>query len=136
MKNKGYILLITLLAIISIVIVPTIPHHHHQGLIHIGYDFSDEEECIQHHQDNDSGNDTCCNDDCKARFHFNKPSHDLDYSPQHFIIALLFDDYLIKYLINPHESELMCEDHFIESLHGTNVTSAFALRGPPCCFIV
>ena len=135
MKNRGYILIITLLAIIAIVIVPTIPHHHHQGLVHIGYDLADLNDCNEHNRDSESGDDTCCDDDCKARLHFNKPSHDYDYSPELVVIALLFDDYLIKFLLNPHESELACKHHFLESLHGTHITSAFSLRGPPCCFM-
>ncbi len=135
MKSKGLLLLIMLTAIIAIIVVPSIPHHHHQGMIHFGFSLTEQTECISHLNENDSNTDTCCHEDCLAKFDIQKPPQSFNCLPQLLVVSLLFDDYLLKYLLNPSLNELHNEYHFLESLHGTNITRAFALRGPPCCFV-
>ena len=127
--------MIMLTAIIAIIVVPYIPHHHHQDSMHFGFDLSEQTECIAHSHETGANEDTCCHDDCLAKFDIQKPPQNFNCLPQLLVISSLFDDYLSKHLLNSSHNELSNEYHYLESLHGTNITRAFALRGPPCCFV-
>ena len=43
-------------------------------------------------------------------------------------------DFIIENLLRPQERQLTNEYVYRESLHGTNITRAFALRAPPYVF--
>ena len=133
MKNNRFILLLMMWATIVLLIVPLIPHHHDGGLIHLSYNIDDSDTpCSKNHQESHSDDDSCCNDTtCKARFKSHAASMECSQAPHHFFIAILFDDYAIRRLLSPQKQGLAYCHHYIELLHGTNITSAFALRWPP-----
>ncbi len=140
--------------------VPLVPHHHHaDGVICMKNDLSgdplcsdhqqctNQQECAGHHQypsqqqcpghhQHNPENDACCNDECLTRFQTSVPASHIDLvQPQHGFVAILFTDYIIECLLKPQEQRI--KDYYVyrESLHGTNITRAFSLRGPPCLFV-
>ncbi|MBC8593435.1 hypothetical protein H8744_09290 [Oscillospiraceae bacterium N12] len=130
MRNKWYIICLLFFVSIIMLAVPIIPHHHHaNGLICMKHDVKPEAQCPahNHHQHSDS----CCDSECLTRFSSPAPTMQSDFSPHYVFIDTLFADLLIDHLLRPLEKQLNNEYVYRESLHGTNITRAFALRGPP-----
>jgi hypothetical protein len=60
----------------------------------------------------------------------------IDWSPQHTIIMVLFDDMTVDYLLSPQERMLRRHYVYIESLHSVNHTNHYSLRAPPAVGVV
>lgn len=134
MKNKRYIFYFLLFISILMLVVPIVPHHHHaNGAVCMKHDLTPENQCPahNHHQSNDS----CCDSECLARFHSPAPTTQSDFAPHFVLIDNLFTNLIIDHLLRPQEKQLNNECVYRESLHGTNITRAFALRGPPCIYL-
>ena len=133
LKNKRYILYFLLVISMIMLAVPVIPHHHHaDGMICMKPDVTPEAQCPAHNHHHE--NDSCCSNECLARFSSPVPNVQTDLGPQHVFIAILFTDFIIENLLRPQERQLTNEYVYRESLHGTNITRAFALRAPPYVF--
>ena len=114
--------------------VPVIPHHHHaNGVICMKHDIAPESSCPHHHHH--QANDSCCDSECMTQLNSSVPSIQVDHGPQHILIAILFDDNLLRNLFDPQERQLRDNYAYLESLHGTNISRAFVLRGPPCALV-
>lgn len=121
--------------------VPLIPHHHHaDGAICLKNDIGHSTDCDHHHaacthSHHQPDNDACCNDDCLTRFYTSTPTAQVDLGhPHHVFVAVLFTDYLIENILTPDAQRIKNYYVYRESLHGTHILSAFALRGPPALF--
>lgn len=97
------------------------------------HDVTPETQCPKHHHHHE--NDSCCSDECLARFSTLAPNMQIDLGPQHVFIAILFTDFIIESLLQPQEKQVTGGHAYRESLHGTNITRAFVLRGPPHAFV-
>ncbi len=146
MKPKRHIYFLLFVSILMLA-VPLVPHHHHaNGVICLKNDIATEQSCCGHQQPTDDQqscpghhhpeNDACCNDGCMARMETSVPTSQVDLGdPAHGFVAVLFTDYIIENLLKPQERRIKNNYVYRESLHGTNITRAYALRGPPCLFV-
>lgn len=134
MKNKWYIFIFMLIATMAMLSVPVIPHHHHANSnICLRHDNpSDDINCTHHGHNSQGENDTCCDENCQARLKYRTPDISSDIQVPQFVcfIALYCGD-LINHLLEFREQTLTLPSLYLESLHGTNIVSAFSLRGPP-----
>lgn len=125
----------TLMLIVSItmLIAPVMPHHHHSATeICMRHDINPDD--MHHHQQSNpehQDEDPCCNNDCMTKFHSLLSSIDIDWSPQHTVIMVLFDDFTISYLLAPQERLLKRNYIYIETLHSVTFTNHVSRRGPP-----
>ncbi len=147
MRKKGYIYFMLLVSVLMLA-VPLVPHHHHaDGAICMKNDIESDPLCTDHHSCTDHQqcpghhhhhpeNDACCGDECLTRLQTPVPASQVDLGhPDYVFVALLFTDYLIEHLFSLQERRIDNNYVFLDSLHGTNITRAFALRGPPCLFV-
>ena len=133
MKNQKYILSFLLLAIISLMVVPSIPHHHHfNGEIHISYaEVENDSNDENIHHDTQNGDDHCCDDSCQTRFNSRSPLKNINQTPSPIIIAMLFYEFANESLFQPQLHDVEHTYFYLESLHGADYTCASSLRGPP-----
>ena len=109
--------------------VPVIPHHHHaDGMICMKHDVTPEAQCPAHNHHHE--NDSCCSNECLARFSSPVPNVQTDLGPQHVFIAILFTDFIIENLLRPQERQLTNEYVYRESLHGTNIYPCLCASRP------
>ncbi len=147
MRKKGRIYFLLFVSILMLA-VPLVPHHHHaNGVICLKNDIATEQSCCGHQQQptdqqqscpghHHSENDACCNDDCMARMETSIPASQVDLGqPAPGFVAILFTDYIIENILKPQEQRIKNYYVYRESLHGTNITRAYALRGPPSLFV-
>lgn len=111
-------------------VVPTIPHHHHaNGLICMKNDVPLEAQCPEHHHQ--QKDDSCCNDECLTRFNSPTPTVQADGGPHYLFIAILFNDFIIENLLKPRERQIKNCYAYRETLHSTVINRATSLRAPP-----
>lgn len=131
-RNKRYIVSFLFFISMIMLVIPVIPHHHHtNGNICMKQDIPTENSCScsthRHHTDNEP----CCDSDCLTRLDTSTPSVQVDNSPHFVLIAILFNDVIIKDLFKPQERRINNDYIYRESLHGMYLSRAFGLRAPP-----
>jgi hypothetical protein len=118
---------------IAVLIAPVMPHHHHNATeICLRHDINPDD--MHHHQQSHpdhNDEDPCCNNECMTKLHSLTASSNVDWSPQHTFIMVLFDDFTISSLLAPQERLLKRNYVYIETLHSVTPTNQFSRRGPP-----
>jgi len=112
-------------------IVPVIPHHHHEdGAICMKNDLPSDGCC--HHQ-GPCNEHCCCDTGCMTtHFYQQTPSSDNSNLQPCFVwVHTLFSEPLLKLLTLPEETGIRQEFVYLESLHGTFITRTTGLRAPP-----
>lgn len=126
-KKRKYISLFLCMISLFLLVISSLPHHHHdEGGICFKKDLA--EHPIHHHAD-----DTCCNDQCIAQIQPLHPSGaEKIVSPDYFLILTLFTVPLIEWLLQPQQRVLKNQAyHYLERLQSSPVTSHNQLRAPP-----
>lgn len=133
MRNDKMKMIFMLVVSIIMLAVPVVPHHHHSiNSICLRQDINpDDMHCHQQDNPEHQDEDPCCNNDCITRLHTLLASLNVDLSPQHTLVMVLFDDFTISALLAPQERALKRNYVYIETLHSVNLTNHSSLRGPP-----
>lgn len=132
MKNKKITHYVFMLVSLFVLIISSLPHHHHEGVIcfHTATESCEgwEDMCSHSHHDPASSHSV---ERCVVDFEVISSSQENDLTPVFDQIVMLWEKTGIESLFVFQKEIADCNSFYIESLHGTLLAHAVPLRAPP-----